>query len=155
MKYTITKTIEGEEVHFRAPTQRFYEAVGGEEGMRRLMYRFYEIIYESDIANFFPQDPEEFEKVKIKNSAFFIQICGGPKVYDEEANETDLNSYMIGVHDDFSISDKARIAWLGCMKQALEEQEIDEEAKQEFWDYVEAFSKLTVNQFPRQENPYF
>ncbi|OQX74746.1 MAG: globin [Campylobacteraceae bacterium 4484_4] len=154
MEYKITKTVQGERVAFKNPTEKFYKAVGGEEGMRRLMYHFYDIIYESEIANFFPQDPEEFEKVKIKNTKFFIQICGGPKVY-EEAGGQDLNEYMIHVHDDFSISEKSRIAWLGCMKQALEDFDIEEDAKEEFWEYVEAFSKLTVNQFPKRRDPYF
>jgi hypothetical protein len=49
------------------------------------MYDFYDIIYESDIAHFFPQDEDEFHKVKVKNTRFFIQICGGPKVYEGEA----------------------------------------------------------------------
>ncbi|WP_456430888.1 globin domain-containing protein [Nitratifractor sp.] len=144
----ITPVEKGRKVRFSNPTRRFYEAIGGEEGMRRLMYRFYDEIYESDIAHFFPQDEEEFAKVKEKNTRFFIQICGGPKVYDEEAGGMDLNEYMIRIHDEFSINEKARIEWLGTMREALEEETgLDPEAKREFWDYLEAFSKLTVNTF--------
>ncbi len=54
-------------------------------GMKDLMYRFYDEIYDSGIANFFPQDEEEFDKVKEKNALFFIELCGGPKVYNEVA----------------------------------------------------------------------
>ncbi len=155
MKFKITPTVQGEKVEFKNPSPEFYEAVGGEEGMRKLMYSFYDLIYESDIHNFFPQDREEFDKVKEKNTKFFIQRCGGPKVYEEESGGVDLNEYMIHVHDDFSIPEKARIEWLGCMREALENFDMDEELKLDFWNYVEAFSKLTVNTFYERQNPYF
>jgi len=154
MIYNITDTVEGEKVEYKNPTKRFFDAVGGTEGMRELMYRFYDIIYESEIHNFFPQDKDEFDKVKEKNTKFFIQLCGGPKVYEEESGGMDLDEYMIRVHDDFSIPDKARVEWLGCMSEALKSIEMDDDIKNEFWEYCEKFSKLTVNSFPKKENFY-
>jgi len=155
-KYQISKTIEHEDVPFKHPSSKFFEAVGGEDGMRELMYSFYDIIYESDIQNFFPQDREEFDKVKEKNTKFFIQVCGGPKVYEEETKGQSLDDYMIHVHDDFTIDENARVEWLGCMQKALENYDMDEDIKQDFWEYVEAFSKLTVNKFKdlTKFNPY-
>ena len=148
MALEISPVVKGETVEFKNPPKEFYEAIGGEEGMRKLMYNFYDKIYESDIAHFFPQDEDEFEKVKEKNTKFFIQICGGPKVYEDEAKGMDLNEYMIRVHDDFSINEKARIEWLGTMREALNEvKDVDESLKEAFWDYLDKFSKLTVNTF--------
>jgi hemoglobin len=148
MSLEISSVKKGEEVSFKSPSKRFFDAVGGEEGMKRLMYNFYDKIYESDIAHFFPQDEDEFQKVKEKNSKFFIQICGGPKVYEDESKGMDLNEYMIRIHDDFSINEKARIEWLGTMREALNEVDgLDDEVKREFWDYLDNFSKLTVNSF--------
>ena len=148
MKHPITSVVKGEKVHFKNPDPAFYEAVGGEEGMRKLMYNFYGKIYESDIAHFFPQDEEEFNEVKVKNTKFFIQICGGPKVYEGEAKGMDLNEYMVRIHDDFSINEKSRIEWLGTMREALNElEDVDEELVDDFWNYLESFSKLTVNTF--------
>ena len=145
----ITPVEKGAEVSFKNPPRAFYEAIGGEEGMKELMYNFYDKIYESSIAHFFPQDEEEFAKVKEKNSLFFIQICGGPKVYEGEAKGMNLNEYMIRVHDDFSIPESARIEWLGTMREALADkaQHVDIELIREFWEYLERFSKLTVNHF--------
>ncbi len=156
MSYEITDTIEGKKVDFKNPSPKFYEAVGGESGMRELMYSFYEIIYKSNINNFFPQDKEEFDKIAQKNTKFFIQLCGGPKVYEQETGGRDLDTYMIRVHDDFSIPEKARVEWLGCMREALRNYEMNEEIKADFWDYCDKFSKLTVNTFPdkRDFNPY-
>ena len=148
MALEISKVVKGEGVDFKNPPKEFLEAVGGVEGMRELMYRFYDKIYESEISHYFPQDEEEFEKVKVKNSKFFIQICGGPKVYEEESSGQDLDEYMIRIHDDFSITEKSRIEWLGTMREAIEEHNIeDKEALEAFWDYLDNFSKLTVNTF--------
>ncbi len=156
MKFKITKTLKDEKVDFKRPSREFFEAIGGADGMRDFMYSFYDIIYESDIHNFFPQDREEFDKVKVKNTKFFVQVCGGPKVYEDESGGMDLDEYMIRVHDDFTINEKARVEWLGCMRSALEKVDIDDNIKMDFWEYVESFSKLTVNDFKDLQafNPY-
>ena len=144
--YDATAVDKGAGVNWKLPDPKFYEALGF-DGMKDLMYRFYDEIYDSSIAHFFPQDQEEFAKVKEKNSLFFIEICGGPKVYKEAAAGTDLNEYMIRIHDDFSITEKARYEWLGCMETALRETDMSQELKNDFWEYLEKFSKLTVNTF--------
>jgi hemoglobin len=148
MSMDITEVKKGEAVHFHNPAEEFYNAVGGENGMRELMYNFYDKIYESDIAHFFPQDEDEFQAIKEKNTKFFIQICGGPKVYENETNGVELNEYMIRIHDDFSITEKSRIEWLGTMREALQElKNVDKKLIEDFWKYLENFSKLTVNSF--------
>jgi hemoglobin len=149
MALTLTPVEKGAAVHFKNPPKAFFDAIGGEEGMKALMYDFYDKIYESDIAHFFPQDEEEFEEVKVKNTKFFVQICGGPKVYEDETRGMEMNEYMVRLHDDFSISEKSRIEWLGTMRDALADkaQHVDIEILQAFWDYLEKFSKLTVNSF--------
>jgi hemoglobin len=149
MSLEISNVVKGEPVDFKNPPVEFFEAVGGVEGMRRLMYRFYDHIYESDIAHYFPQDEEEFHEIRVKNTKFFIQICGGPKVYEDEAGGLDLNEYMIRVHDDFSITEKSRVEWLGVMRDTMKEMipDVDMKLQEQFWDYLDNFSKLTVNTF--------
>ena len=149
MDLPMTSVEKGAPVHFKNPPKAFFDAIGKEEGMKELMYDFYDKIYESKIAHFFPQDEEEFDKVKFKNSKFFIQICGGPKIYEDEAKGMDLNEYMIRVHDDFSINENNRVEWLGTMREALADkaQHVDIALIREFWEYLENFSKLTVNTF--------
>ncbi|WP_197548926.1 globin [Sulfurovum sp. ST-21] len=149
MALELTPVEKAKEVHFKNPPAAFFSAIGGEEGMKELMYDFYDKIYESDIANFFPQCEKEFDEIKFKNSKFFIQICGGPKIYEKESGGMDLNEYMIRLHDDFSITEKSRIEWLGTMRDALADkaQHVDIALIKEFWDYLENFSKLTVNSF--------
>ena len=115
MNLEITKAIKGEKVEFKNPNVAFYKAIGP-DAMQKMMYDFYDKIYESDIANFFPQDEEEFLEVKKKNTKFFIQICGGPSVYDESMQGIDLNKYMIDIHKSFSIYEKSRNEWLGTFR---------------------------------------
>ncbi len=147
MSYEVSKVEKGKDVPFTNPRAEFYEAVGREEGMRNLMYDFYDIIYDSDIAHFFPQDEAEFHEVKVKNTRFFVEICGGPKVYESESKGMPLGEFMIRLHDDFSITEKARYEWLGCMEEALRKVDMDQKIKDDFWAYLESFSKLTVNSF--------
>ena len=60
----------------------------------------------------------------------------------------DLNEFMIRVHDDFSITEKSRIEWLGTIREALQELKgVDQKLIEDFWNYLESFSKLTVNSF--------
>ena len=40
------------------------EAIGGEKGMQALFDKFYDMISESEIAHFFPQEEEEMNLVK-------------------------------------------------------------------------------------------
>ena len=148
-EHKITKAVENERVNFKNPDPAFYKALG-HNGMQELMYKFYDKIYESDIAHFFPQDPVEFEKVKVKNTKFFIQICGGPSIYDESMKGVDLNKYMIDLHKDFSIYLKSRDEWLGTFREVLEELEMDEDIKDDFWNYLDKFSKMTVNKWPKE-----
>ncbi|WP_419769502.1 MAG: globin [Candidatus Marinarcus sp.] len=140
MDYKITKTQFGETPTFDLPSPLFLKELG-EEGVVKLFNDFYDLLTQSDIANFFPQEEEELEKVKAHNVKFFIEACGGPKHYSETMGHFD----MIKAHEPFSITEKARTEWLGCMQEVLNTINISNEAKMSFWKYLETFSKHTVN----------
>lgn len=140
MDYTVTKTKLGQRPDFKYPKPIFIEELG-EEGLVKLFSDFYDLIVESDIGNFFPQEGEELEKIKAHNVKFFIEAAGGPKYYTEAVGHFD----MLKTHEQFSITEKARREWLGCMEEVLRDVDISDEAKQSFWDFLEVFSKHTVN----------
>ena len=50
----------------------------GEEGIRKMVNRHYDLMRESDIKHLFPEDDEEFEKAKIRSADFMIQIWAVP-----------------------------------------------------------------------------
>jgi len=140
MQYDITKTKFGQRPEYKLPKPIFLEEMK-EEGLVKLFDKFYDSLANSDISNFFPQDEEGLQKVKEHNVKFFIEACGGEKQYSQTVGHFD----MIKAHEPFSITEKARTEWLGCMKEILEEFDISDEAKQSFWEYLETFSKHTVN----------
>jgi len=125
------------------PNPRFYEAVGGEEGFKKLISEFYDRIIESDIAFFFPQEDEEIERIKRHNGKYFAEIAGGPKRYSEEMGHID----QIKMHEPFSITPKHRIEWLGTWKEVLEEfaKDVDPKLVESYFRYLDEYSKLLVN----------
>ncbi|MGM0533194.1 MAG: globin [Campylobacterota bacterium] len=142
--YKVTPTVFGQRPEYKNPDPIFLQEVT-EEGFYKLMSDFYDLVIESDIANFFPQDEALLEQVKKHNTKFFIEVCGGTPVYSREMGHVD----MVKMHEEFSIPEKARLEWLGCMKEILQGLDISDEAKQTFWDYVEVFSKHLVNEKPK------
>ncbi|KAB7885365.1 globin domain-containing protein [Poseidonibacter ostreae] len=146
MNYHVSKTTLGENPKFEYPKPIFLEEMG-EEGLKKLFSEFYDLIVDSDIGNFFPQDEEELEKVKAHNVKFFIEAAGGPKDYTKAVGHFD----MLKTHEQFSITEKARREWLGTMEEVLRKTDISDEAKQSFWDFLETFSKHTVNVDEKQE----
>ena len=140
MDYKITKTVFGEKPEYNLPKPIFLEEMK-EEGLIKLFDKFYDLLADSDIGNFFPQEEDELQKVKDHNVKFFIEACGGEKHYSNTVGHFD----MIKAHEPFSITEKARTEWLGCMEEVLKDFDISDEAKKSFWEYLETFSKHTVN----------
>ncbi len=125
------------------PNPAFYEAVGGEEGFKKMIGIFYDKIVESDIAFFFPQEEEEIEKIKEHNGKYFAEIAGGPKRYSEEMGHVD----QIKMHKPFSINEKHRTEWLGTWREVLQEcaSDIDPALVESYFNFLDEYSKLLVN----------
>ncbi|BBG65215.1 hemoglobin-like protein HbO [Hydrogenimonas sp.] len=132
-----------EEADIPLPDPRFYGAVGGDEGFRRLIGLFYDKIVESDIAFFFPQEEEEIERIKEHNGKYFAEIAGGPKRYSEEMGHVD----QIKMHKPFSINEKHRTEWLGTWREVLQEEasDVEPEIVESYFRFLDEYSKLLVN----------
>lgn len=146
MNYHVSKTNFGETPSFDYPKPIFLEEIGI-DGLKKLFSDFYDLIVDSDIGNFFPQDEDLLEEVKAHNVKFFVEAAGGPKEYSQKMGHFD----MLKTHEQFSITEKARREWLGTMEEVLRKTDISDEAKQSFWDFLESFSKHTVNVDEKQE----
>ena len=146
MNYHVSKTYVGETPSFDYPKSIFLAEIGI-HGLKKLFNDFYDLIVDSDIGNFFPQDEDLLEEVKAHNVKFFVEAAGGPKEYSQEMGHFD----MLKTHEQFSITQKARREWLGTMEEVLRKTDISDEAKQSFWDFLESFSKHTVNVDEKQE----
>jgi hemoglobin len=139
----MTKAIMGERPQVVLPNKEFLKQLK-EDGFKVMIDDFYELIIDSDIAHFFPDDEDELELIKIRNGSYFMMMCGGDDSYiSKHGGDFD----QVKTHKMFSIPDKARYEWLGCWQEVLEKLEFKVEHKdiQSYWNWLEVFSKHIVN----------
>jgi len=104
--------------------ETLYEAIGGSEGLRRIVEAFYPHVQRDPLLG--PLFPEDITPVMEKQQLFLTQFLGGPLLYTEQYG----HPMMRARHLPFSITiDHAR-AWLACMKVALEEAGIESELRE-------------------------
>lgn len=139
VEYKVTPTVFGERPDFVRPTMFLNELTV--DGFRKMMDDFYHVLIDSDVSNFFPQEEDALKKVIEHNTKYFIEIAGGPDDYTKQMGHVD----MVKMHKPFSIPEKARTEWLGCFQEVIEKLEVSDDAKQQFWNYIEAHSKHMVN----------
>jgi hemoglobin len=141
--YKITKGKMGDRPEPVLPNKEFLEQLT-EEGFMKMINDFYEIIIDSEIAHFFPDDEEELSHIKRRNGSYFMMMCGGD---DRYLTKFKRPFDQIKTHAMFSIPEKARVEWLGCWMDVLKtvEDKVDHEHIQSYWNWLETFSKHIIN----------
>ncbi len=140
MDFTITSYTPGVRPGVTLPSKEMFNLLG-EDGMRKMVSDFYDLLKESEIKDLFPKNPIALEKAKEHSADFFIQICGGPQYFNQNRGMPQLNRR----HQPFKITPEARETWLGCYKQVLNKLDLPENVILSFWNYLEVFSKWMVN----------
>lgn len=143
MNLEITQVMFGVRPPVTKPIPEFLLEIG-EEGIRNLISNHYDQLKGSKIAHLFPLDDKEFEEAKKHSSDFFIQICGGPKYFNENRGAPQ----MVGRHAPFRITASARQTWLELYKPLildLQKQGITTTSLQSFWKYLDVFSSWMIN----------
>lgn len=140
MQLEINEYTMGERPAVTIPDRDFLKYLG-EDGIRKMVNRHYDLMRESEIKHLFPVDDEEFEKAKLRSSDFMIQICGGPEYFNQNRGKP----MMTKRHAPFEITLEGRRVWLGCYRQALLETNLPEPLIRSFWDYINVFSIWMVN----------
>jgi len=135
----------GERPKFQVPNKEFLEQLTP-KGFQELVDAFYDIVVDSEIAHYFPDEEEELALIKKRNASYFMMICGGDERYiSKYGGEFD----QIKTHEMFSIPNKARIEWLGCWEEAMKEvgilDKVEHQHIQSYWNWLEVFSKHIVN----------
>ncbi|NBU98853.1 MAG: bacitracin resistance protein BacA [Spirochaetia bacterium] len=110
----------------------------GEDKIRELVKLFYDEIETSTIRNMFPESLEESVP---KSADFMVQVLGGPSYYVQKYGPPRMRMR----HIPFIIDEKARRAWLGCYKKALEKSNIPDPESKMIWDFLVDFSSWMVN----------
>lgn len=92
-----------------------YEAMGGVEGIRRIVEAFYPKVQAHPQIG--PLFPDNIRPVMERQTLFLSQFFGGPPLYSEQYG----HPMMRARHLPFPITEERAEAWLGCMALALEE----------------------------------
>jgi len=103
-----------------------YQRIGGEEAIRRLVERFYELMDTLPEAyGIRKMHPQDLSGAKEKLFMFLSGWLGGPQLYAEKFGHPRLRQR----HLPFHIGEAERDQWLMCMNQAMEDVELDPEMR--------------------------
>jgi hemoglobin len=115
-----------------------YEAVGGAEGLRRLVDRFYDIMdTQSQAQGIRVMHPENLASSRDKLYLFLSGWLGGPNLYIEKYGHPRLRAR----HMPFAIGESERDQWMRCMILAMHDMGLEEallkQLGQAFWDMAD------------------
>ena len=123
-------------MQIRQSTLTHYQRIGGEEKVRALVQRFYQLMDELPEAYGIRKlHAEDLQGAMDKLFKFLSGWMGGPQLYVEQFGHPVLRRR----HLPFSIGDAERDQWLLCMDQALDEVVEDVALRKEL---LAAFTKV-------------
>lgn len=99
-----------------------YERIGGEQGLRKLVHTFYQIMCDTpQTALIRKLHPDDISISEEKLFMFLSGWMGGPPLYTDKFGHPRLRAR----HLPFPIGIEERDQWLYCMAQALKTMDID------------------------------
>lgn len=123
-------------------TTNYYELFGGEAFFSDLVSQFYARVATNEILR--PMYPaRDMEGATTRLKMFLEQYWGGPTTYQEERGHPRLRMRHAG----FKIGPAAKDAWLTCMREAVEGMEMEHEAQEKLWRYLEGAAEHLLNSF--------
>jgi hemoglobin len=118
----------------------FFEEVGGEPTFRKLVDEFYAGVADDPILR--PLYPEaDLGPANERLRLFLMQYWGGPSTYSENRGHPRLRMR----HAPFHVGIAERDAWLHHMREAVDAINLEPEAAQQLWDYLERAAYFMVN----------
>lgn len=110
-----------------------YEAFGGEETVRALVNRFYDLMDELPEAYVIRKlHQEDLSSARQKLFEYFSGWLGGPPLFETKYGHPRMRSR----HMPFAIGEAERDAWLLCMAQAFQDVLPAGAARDAFWQRV-------------------
>ncbi len=104
-------------MHSFGKSDNTFQAVGGEEGIRKLVDTFYEIMGSSPAFNtIWRWHPKDKQISRDKLAAFLSGWMGGPRRYQEQFGSISIPQ----AHAHLPVTEVERDMWLACMRETLE-----------------------------------
>ena len=115
-----------------------YEEIGAEK-LSELIDLFYaKVGVHPDLIPIFPEDLTETAR---KQKQFQTQYLGGPNLFSEEHG----HPMMRARHSPFPITPARAEAWLSCMREAMNEVELDEQIREFYYKRLVLTAHHMVN----------
>ena len=119
--------------------------MGGEEGIRRLVNRFYDLMDTApEAANIRALHATSLKMSREKLFMFFSGWTGGPQLYAERFGHPRLRAR----HLPFPIGARERDEWLWCMDRALNEQDMPALLREQVRSNLHSLADHMRNQAP-------
>lgn len=110
-----------------SPTSPHYEGLGGEEGIRRLVDRFYDLMDSApEAVHVRALHAASLKRSREKLFMYLSGWTGGPPLYEAQYGHPRLRAR----HLPFTIGKRERDEWLWCMEKALGEHEVSDELRE-------------------------
>jgi hemoglobin len=125
-----------------AVSSTFYDEIGGEETITRIVAAFYRGVADDEVLR--PLYPEEdLGPAEERFRMFLMQYWGGPTTYSDQRGHPRLRMR----HAPFAVTPVAKDHWLARFRAALDEVALPPDQDAQFWDYVTHAAQFMVNSF--------
>lgn len=121
-----------------------YRLVGGEDGIRRLVETFYDIVEHhpsGHIVNLLELRGHGVAHARIEQFNFLSGFFGGPNLYAEKYGHSNVRL----MHEHVEINTEAKDAWLTCMDMAIDEIGLEPDLKKRLMANFTAVATMLVN----------
>jgi len=123
-----------------ARVSTFYDEIGGEATIRRIVHTFYEGVAADPVLR--PMYPEEdLRPAEDRFALFLMQYWGGPTTYSGTRGHPRLRMR----HAPFAVTPAAAQRWLVHFRAGLDAAQLTPEQDAQFWDYVTHAAQFMVN----------
>lgn len=121
-----------------------YDEVGGEDGLRRLIETFYDIIeYEPEgkRLHLLHLRGHGVAHSRIEQLNFLVQFLGGPRLYSEKHGHVNVRQ----MHEHVEIDAASRDDWLNCMSEAIDRVGLSAPVKDQLMTHFTRVAALLIN----------
>ena len=109
-------------------TAKAYDLLGGEDALRKIVKRFYQVMHETEeMKSLRDIHPENLQSSEEKLFLFLSGWLGGPNLFIEKYG----NPMLRARHLPFKISKHERDQWMRCMVQAFDDCQVAEPIRTE------------------------